>query len=106
MPNVRLFFFSSKVCEHNWGFTVKPVAWGMDGGQGQVVFTKGEMGRSSLDVFEQVDLFLPRCEEEAEELPRKATLPSMPPSPREEYAFSSGETTLRCECNVYFCHKP
>ena len=31
-----------------------------------------------------------------EELPKKATLPSIPPpAAREEYTFSSGETTLR-----------
>ena len=31
-----------------------------------------------------------------EELPKKATLPSMPPPPvREEYPYSSGEPTIR-----------
>ena len=40
-----------------------------------------------------------------EELPKKATLPSIPPpAAREEYTFSSGETTLRLSSVLWNKH--
>ena len=40
-------------------------------------------------------LFCSRCEEDVEELPKKATLPSIVPPAREEYPYSTGETAIR-----------